>query len=108
MNSFVSRGMLCAVIVTVLCLLVVAPAFAQDGAALYKTKCAVCHGASGTPSPAMAKSMGLKDLGSPEIQKLSDAQIKDVLDKGKGKMKPVKLSAAERDAVVKQVRSFKK
>ena len=108
MNSLVSRGTLCALIVTVLCLLVAAPAFAQDGAALYKTKCAACHGANGTPSPGMAKSMGLKDLGSPEVQKLSDAQMKDILDKGQGKMKPVKMTAAERDAVVKQVRSFKK
>jgi mono/diheme cytochrome c family protein len=94
--------------VTVLCFFVVAPLAAQDGAAIYKTKCAMCHGADGNPSPAMAKSMGLKSLGSPEVQKLSDAEMKDVVDKGKGKMKPIKLSPAERDAVVKQVRSFKK
>jgi mono/diheme cytochrome c family protein len=85
---------------------------AQDGAALYKAKCAMCHGPDGTPSAAMAKSMGLKSLGSPEVQGMSDAQIKDIIDKGYTKekvpMKPVKLSAAERDAVVKQVRSFKK
>jgi len=30
------------------------PAIAQDGAALYKTKCAMCHGDAGQGKPAMS------------------------------------------------------
>jgi len=33
--------------------------FAQDGAATYKAKCAMCHGPTGTPSAGMASAMGI-------------------------------------------------
>lgn len=85
--------------------------FAADaGADLYKAKCQMCHGADGTPSAAMAKSMGLKDLKSPEVQKMSDAELKTVVEKGKGKMTGFsgKLTDAQIDEVVKYVRSLKK
>src|SRR5271166_4319745 len=47
-------------------------AWAQDGAALYKSKCAMCHGAAGEgkAGPALAGT------------KLTAAQITDVLTKG--------------------------
>ena len=52
--------------------LVSSMAWAQDGAALYKTKCAMCHGA-----------MGEGKVG-PSLQKtaLTQAQIVDLLTKG--------------------------
>ena len=37
------------------------PAAAEDAAALYKSKCQVCHGADGKGSPAGQK-MGVKDF----------------------------------------------
>ena len=86
-------------------------AFAADsGADLYKAKCQSCHGANGTPNPAMAKSMGLKDLGSADIQGKSDADLKTSVDKGKGKMPAFngKLTDAQIDEVVKYVRTLKK
>ena len=39
--------------------------FAEDGAAIYKAKCAMCHGATGTPSAGMAKAMGIKPSPTP-------------------------------------------
>jgi|SRR3954453_14457809 mono/diheme cytochrome c family protein len=83
---------------------------ADSGADLYKAKCQMCHGADGTPSAAMAKSMGLKDLKSPEVQKQSDAELKTVVEKGKGKMSGFtgKLTPEQIDEVVKYVRSLKK
>src|SRR5579862_4277374 len=48
---------------------------AEDGAALYKKKCAGCHGASGEGKPAM-KAPALKGTS------LSDGQITDRLVKG--------------------------
>lgn len=64
--------------------------FAQSaGEAVYKSKCQMCHGPKGTPSPAMAKAMGIKPASDPEIKKLSTEQMIDVVKKGKGKMKAI-------------------
>ena len=63
--------------------------FADDGGATYKAKCAMCHGATGTPSPAMAKAMGIKPVSDPSIASLTVAQIVSTVKNGKGKMKPV-------------------
>lgn len=84
--------------------------FAQTGADTYKAKCQMCHGADGTPPAAMAKSMGIKDLKSDDIQKMSDADLKAVVEKGKNKMTGFagKLTPAQIDDVVKYVRSLKK
>ena len=83
--------------------------FAEDGAATYKAKCAMCHGPTGTPSAGMAKMMGIKAVSDPDIQKLTVAQISAVIKDGKGKMKPVgSVSGAAADNVVAYVRSLKK
>jgi mono/diheme cytochrome c family protein len=67
-----------------------AACFAQSsGQATYKAKCQMCHGATGTPSPGMAKMMGIKPLSDPDIQKLTDDQMIAAVKNGKGKMKPV-------------------
>jgi mono/diheme cytochrome c family protein len=64
--------------------------FAQSaGEATYKAKCQSCHGATGTPSPAMAKMMGIKPVSDPDIKKLTVDQMIAAVKNGKGKMKPV-------------------
>ena len=85
-------------------------ALAADGAATFKAKCAMCHGADGSGNTTMGKSMGLKDLGSAEIQKMSDADLTTVIAKGKGKMPAYagKLTDAEISDVVKYIRTLKK
>jgi cytochrome c6 len=81
-----------------------------DGADTFKAKCAMCHGADGAGQTAMGKNMGLKDLGSAEVQKLSDADLTGIITNGKGKMPPYggKLSADEIAGVVKYIRTLKK
>lgn len=60
---------------------------AQDtGAALYKAKCAACHGADGKGETAMGKANKLRDLGSPEVQRLSDEDLTGIITAGKSKM----------------------
>jgi cytochrome c6 len=95
----------------VMCALVLAivlpmTAFA-DGAAVYKTKCTACHGADGSGQTPVGKSLKLKDLRSPEIQKLTDADMTKSLTDGKGKMPPSKLAADDIKAVIGYVRSLK-
>jgi cytochrome c6 len=77
--------------------------FAQDGAATYKAKCAMCHGPTGTPSAGMAKAMGIKPASDPSIKALTVAQIEAVVKSGKGKMKPI---AGLSDAQVKSVAAY--
>lgn len=56
---------------------------AQDaGAALYKAKCAACHGADGKGETAMGKANKLRDLGSPDVQKLSDEELSGIITNG--------------------------
>src|ERR1700680_2816678 len=57
--------------------------------ATYRTKCAMCHGPDGSGS-AVGKSMKVPDLRSPEVQKLSDAQLAQTISDGKGGMPPFK------------------
>ena len=79
-----------------------------DGEATYKAKCASCHGATGTPSPGMAKMMGIKAAGDPDIKKLTVEQIAAAVKNGKGKMKPIAgLSDADVQAVSAYFHSLK-
>lgn len=59
--------------------------FAQS-ADVYKTKCQSCHGATGTPNPAMAKAMGVKPANDPSVKAHSQAQMIATTNDGKGKM----------------------
>jgi mono/diheme cytochrome c family protein len=80
-----------------------AASFAQSaGEATYKAKCAMCHGATGTPSAGMAK-MGVKPVSDPAIKALTAAQVFEAIKNGKGKMKPV---AGLTDAQIKDVAAF--
>jgi len=60
-------------------------AMAQDAAGTYKAKCAMCHGADGKGSP-MGLKMGAHDFTSADVQKQTDAQLTEIIAKGKNKM----------------------
>jgi len=83
-------------------------AFAADGAAIFKTKCAACHGPDGSGQTPVGKNLKLQDLRSAEVQKLTDAEITKLLAEGKGKMPKANLSADDAKAVIAFVRSLKK
>lgn len=66
-----------------------ASAYAQnDAAALYKSKCQVCHGPDGKGDTPVGKKVGAKDFHSPEVAKLSDMELFEITKKGKEKMPP--------------------
>jgi mono/diheme cytochrome c family protein len=78
--------------------------FAQSsGAATYKAKCQMCHGATGTPSAGMAKAMGIKPVSDPAMKKLTAEEVAAAVKNGKGKMKPV---AGLNDAQIKDVAAY--
>lgn len=79
-------------------------AHAQDAAALYKSKCAMCHGADG------AKAAG-HDFSSAEVQKKSDADLAAVITDGKPPKMPKygdKLKPEEIKGLVAYIRTLKK
>ncbi|HEY2170954.1 MAG TPA: cytochrome c [Candidatus Angelobacter sp.] len=84
------------------------PAAADDAAALYKSKCQVCHGADGKGTAAGQK-MGAKDFHSPEVAKQSDADLVKVTKEGKGKMPKYegKLTDDQIKDLIKYIRSLK-
>jgi cytochrome c6 len=51
---------------------------------VYLHKCVVCHGEDGAGKTAKGKKVKAKDLGSREVQKMSDAELFGAIAKGKG------------------------
>lgn len=79
-------------------------------AGLYKSKCAGCHGADGKGETTMGKAMKLRDLGSADVQKASDADISTMITAGKNKMPAVgkSLTPDQVKGLVGYVRAFAK
>ena len=86
------------------------PAAADDAAATYKAKCAMCHGADGKGDTPVGKKMGIHDFASAEVQKASDGDLIAIITKGKNKMPAYenKLSAAQIKEIVTYIRSLPK
>jgi len=57
-----------------------------DGAKTFKANCTLCHGEDGSGSSPTGKALKAKDLGSEEVQKQSDAELTEIISKGRGKM----------------------
>ncbi len=73
--------------IVAVCVLVAAgTAQAQAAADLYKTKCRACHGSDGTGNTPLGKNLGAHDFHSPEVQKMTDAQLIEVITKGRANM----------------------
>lgn len=80
--------------------------FAQSGADVFKTKCAMCHGPDGKREN---PGMGVKTLTGSDIQKKSDAELIASVSKGKGKMPAYagKLTDDQISQVVAYVKTLK-
>lgn len=97
-------------IAVALFILIPSLSWAEDGAALYKTKCAACHGADGAGKPA-AK---IPSLVSDDVKKKSDADLTDMIANGGPNKKAMHAFAAKGmtgdqiKAVVAAVRDMQK
>lgn len=74
---------------------------AEDGGALFKAKCAMCHGANGEGKPAMKA----PSLVSDEAKKLSDADITDMIANG-GKEKKAAHAFSKKGVSDEQVKAL--
>ena len=82
---------------------------AESGEAVYKAKCASCHGADGKGQTAIGKRLDMKDLGSSDVQDKHDSELKLMIQDGKGKMPAYKgkLTDEQIESLVTYIRSFK-
>jgi mono/diheme cytochrome c family protein len=74
-----------------------------DAAAIYKRQCSSCHGPDGAGKTAMGKVFKLRDLGSAEVQKLSDSEMFNIIANGKGEM-PAYAKSLGHDKIHEQVK----
>ena len=103
-------------VITGICALAVAvmlcaPAKADEkSAALYKQKCAVCHGADGKGDTPTGKTMKVRSFTDPEVAKMSDDELAGAIEKGKDKMPAYgkSLKPDEIKAMLAYVRSLAK
>jgi cytochrome c6 len=72
--------------ITLLLICVPAARAQGDAEATFKAKCAGCHGADGGANTPAAKTLGVRDFQSPDVQKETDAELADIITKGKNKM----------------------
>lgn len=83
----------------------------KAGEDAFNKSCKGCHGDKGaTPNPAISKMFGvpIPVLGSKEVQAKSDADLKTVITKGKGKMPAVTaVTGSAVDDVIAYVRTLK-
>jgi len=85
-----------------------APAKADTaaGEALFKSKCAGCHGADGKGKEAMKTT----DLAAADVQKMSDTDLGGIISNGKGGKMPAykTLTPEQLKDLVSYIRSLKK
>jgi cytochrome c6 len=87
------------------------PAFAQNtGAAIYSSKCQMCHGADGGGNTPAGKAMKAPSFLSPVVVKEPNADLIAVTKNGKGKMPAYagKLTDTEIKDVIAHIRTLQK
>ena len=87
------------------------PALAQtNGADIFKSKCAMCHGADGLATGPMGKMMNIPSFRSPALVKAPESQLIEATTNGKGKMPAYKdkLTGEQIKDVVAYIRKLQK
>jgi cytochrome c6 len=76
----------------------------------FASKCAICHGPDGKGNTSIGKSLKIADLHSPAVEKMSDADLNNVIANGKNKMPAFKgkLTDAQIDQVISYIRELQK
>lgn len=82
----------------------------SPGAIIFKSKCVLCHGPDGSGNTPLGKQLQAANLGSKEVQKQSNAELRKAVHDGKANMPAFseQLSDAEIAQVIQYVREFGK
>ena len=85
------------------------PLFSEEAPeALFKSRCAMCHGADASGKTSTGEKLNIPNLRAPDTQKKSDADLKSIITKGKEKMPgyETKLSAVQIDSLTAYIRGL--
>ena len=93
----------CTAVLALAALAYASAARAASAEDVFLETCAVCHGADGAGQTARGKKLKLKDLRSPEVQNMTDAQLTEIIAKGKGKDMPPYEGELKKDGIAAQV-----
>ena len=88
-----------------------AAAHAQNnGATLFQSNCQMCHGADGKGSTPTGQALKVVNLHSPEVVKMSDADLATVISKGKKSMPAFgsRLTPPQIENLVSYIRTLQK
>ncbi len=110
MNPALAKRLAVVVVVLAILALPLASFAADEGAELFKSAkppCSMCHGTDGK------KMAGTKQFASPDVQKMSDAELTAAITKGRQEAPKMpayegKLTADQIKSLVAYVRTFKK
>ena len=90
----------------------VLPLSATDapGSSSFRSNCVICHSADGSGNTALGKKFKVRDLRSPEVQKATDAELSELILKGKKPMPAFagKLNEKQVQEVVEYLREMGK
>ena len=94
----------------IVCLLSAAAHAQDNGATLFQSNCQMCHGADGKGATPTGQALKVANLHSPEVVKMTDADLANVISKGKKSMPAFgsRLSSAQIDSLVSYIRTLQK
>ena len=92
------------------CLLSAAAHAQNKGATLFQSNCQMCHGADGKGSTPTGQALKVANLHSPEVVKMSDAELAAVISKGKQAMPAFgsRLTPPQIENLVSYIRTLQK
>lgn len=94
----------------IVCLLSAAAHAQNKGATLFQSSCQMCHGSDGKGSTPTGQALKVVNLHSPEVVKMSDAELADVISKGKKNMPAFgsRLTPPQIESLVSYIRTLQK
>lgn len=94
----------------IVCLLSTAAHAQNNGATLFQSNCLMCHGADGKGSTPTGQALKVVNLHSPEVVKMSDAELANVISKGKKSMPAFgsRLTSSQIESLVSYIRTLQK
>jgi len=100
----------CVFLLLAVCNLLAGQEKSSAGATTFKSKCILCHGPDGSGNTPLGKQLQAANLGSKDVQKLSNAELRKVVHDGRANMPAFadQLSTEEIDQVIQFVRQFGK
>ncbi|HWF05633.1 MAG TPA: cytochrome c [Candidatus Angelobacter sp.] len=94
----------------IICLLSAVAHAQSKGATLFQSNCQMCHGADGKGSTPTGQALKVANLTSPEIVKMSNAELASVITNGKKAMPGFgsRLTPPEIESLVSYIRTLQK